>query len=284
MEAEALAKVNLSLRVGTRDLSGLHPLQSLMQSIEWADRLALQGAGADQLVVRGLAVPADESNLAWRALEAVRGVVPRPGPAALALDKCIPISAGLGGGSADAAAVLGMAAGHYHLPEPARDALAFSLGADVPFCLAGGTCLVEGHGELLTPRPPLDGFVLAVVVPPFEVPTAAAFRRWDELGGPAGEPVPARDLPTALRAGPPPVNDLVAAALSLVPALGDWLAELRRAWGQAVLMSGSGPALFGFFPSEAEAAEAAAVVSGARAARACRPAPRGWRMPSGTLA
>lgn len=284
MQAEAFAKLNLSLRVKPRDRSGLHPLRSLMQSIEWADLLTLEEAGEDAFAVRGLPVPDDESNLAWRALEAVRAAVPGPGPAALGLEKRIPVSAGLGGGSADAAAVLGLAAARYHLPEGRRDALAPGLGADVPFCLVGGTCLVEEHGERLTTLPPLAGFVLAVVVPPGEVPTTAAFRRWDDLGGPEGPPVRLSDLPVALREGPPPVNDLLPAALSLLPELGDWLADLRRAWRQAVLMSGSGPALFGFFPSEAEAADAAAAVPGARAARACRLAPQGWRVPSGTLA
>jgi len=283
VEAEALAKVNLSLRVMPRDPSGLHPLRSLMQSIEWADLLALREADDDALVVRGLPVPEDETNLAWRALEAVRTAARRSAPAGLDLDKRIPVSAGLGGGSADAAAVLGLAAARYGLPESERNILAPGLGADVPFCLVGGTCLVEGHGERVTPLPPLDGFVLAVVVPPFAVPTVAAFRRWDDLGGPEGTPIAVRDLPTPLREGPPPANDLLAAAVSLVPELGDWLSELRRAWGQAALMSGSGPALFGFFASESEAAEAAGVIPGARAARACRPVPQGWRIPSGTL-
>lgn len=283
MEAEAFAKLNLSLRVRPRDRSGLHPLRSLMQSIDWADSLTLQEADGDAFSVRGLSVPDDESNLAWRALEAVRARAPRPGPAALALEKRIPISAGLGGGSADAAAALGLAGTLYGLPDGERDALASALGADVPFCLVGGTGLVEGHGERLTGLPPLGGFVLAVVVPPFEVPTSIAYRRWDELGGPQGPAVAARDLPVALRDDEPPVNDLLPAAVSLVPELGDWLAGLRRAWGQAVLMSGSGPALFGFFSSEAEAVEAATALPGARAARACHPAPQGWRMPSGTL-
>ena len=283
MEVEAFAKLNLSLRVRPRDRSGLHPLRSLMQSIEWTDLLTLEEAADDDFSVRGLPVPDDESNLAWRALEAVRATASRPGPAALTLEKRIPVSAGLGGGSADAAAVLGLAAVRYGLSDEDRDALASALGADVPFCLLGGTCLVEGHGERLTGLPPLGGFVLAVVVPPFEVPTTDAYRRWDDLGGPEGPAVPVGDLPVALRAGEPPANDLLPAAVSLVPELGDWMADLCRSWGQAVLMSGSGPALFGFFPSEDEAAEAAASVPGARAARACHPAPQGWQVPSGTL-
>ena len=284
MQLDAFAKVNLSLRLRPRDGTGRHPLHSLVQSIDWADGLVLDGAAADAFTVRGLPAPADESNLAWRALEAARASAgARRAPVALTLDKHIPLAAGLGGGSADAAAVLALAAARYGLAPAQRAALAPGLGADVPFCLVGGTCLVEGHGELLTALPSLGGFVVAVVVPPFEVATAAAYRRWDDLGGPPGPEVPPRHLPVALREGPPPANDLLPAAVSLVPELGDWLDDLRRAWGQPALMSGSGPALFGFFPTETEAAEASAAVPGARAVRACRPIPQGWRVPSGTL-
>jgi len=284
MEAEAFAKVNLGLRVRAPDASGRHPLLSLVQSIDWADLVTLHEAEADTFSVTGLAVPADDTNLARRALEAVRRVAPHPTPAALALDKRIPVAAGLGGGSADAAAVLALASRLFRLPDAGRDALAPGLGADVPFCLQGGTALMEGYGERLTPRPPLEGFRLAVVVPPFEIATAAAYRRWDDLGGPEGPAAAGRDLPPSLRAEGSMANDLVPAALSLVPELGDWMADLRRLWDRAVLMSGSGPALFAFFPAAAEAEEAAAAVPGARAARACRPVPRGWQVPSGTLA
>lgn len=283
MEAEAFAKVNLSLRVRPRDASGRHPLLSLVQSIDWADTLTLQEAEAYFFGVSGLTVPADDTNLAWRALEAVRRAAPCPLPAALALDKHIPLAAGLGGGSADAAATLVLASRLFGLSDAGRDALAPGLGADVPFCLQGGTALMEGYGERLTALPPLSGFWLAVVVPPFEIATAAAYRRWDDLSGPEGPPVAGRDLPPILRPEGSLVNDLLPAALSLMPELGDWLADLRRLWGRAVLMSGSGPALFAFFPSAAEAEEAAVAVPGTRAARACGPVPQGWQVPSGTL-
>ena len=282
MEIEAFAKVNLSLRVRARDASGRHPLLSLAQSIDWADHLALHD-GADAFAVTGLPVPGDRSNLAWRALEAAREIAPRPAPAALALDKRIPVAAGLGGGSADAAATLVLASARFGISAEERAGIASALGADVPFCLVGGTALMEGYGERLTPLPLLAGFWLAVVVPPFEVSTAAAYGRWDELDGPAGPAVPGRDLPPGLRPFEPLVNDLVPAARSLAPGLGDWAADLQRRWGRAVLMSGSGPALFGFFPTSSEAEEAAAAVPGARGARVCLPVPQGWQVPSGTL-
>jgi 4-diphosphocytidyl-2-C-methyl-D-erythritol kinase len=283
MEAEAFAKINLSLRVRPRDASGRHPLFSLVQSIDWADRLSLERAGGDAFTVTGLSVPADSSNLAWRALEAVRRTAVRSHPIALSLEKRIPVAAGLGGGSADAAATLALASRLFGLPAAGRDALAPGLGADVPFCLQGGTAVMEAYGERLTPLPPLSGFWPALVVPPFEVSTAAAYARWDELGGPEGPPVSGRDLPPALRDEAPLINDLVPAAISLAPGLGDWIADLRRLWGRAVLMSGSGPALLAFFPAPAEAEDAAAAVPGARAARACHPVAQGWQVPSGTL-
>jgi 4-diphosphocytidyl-2-C-methyl-D-erythritol kinase len=282
MEIEAFAKVNLSLRVRARDASGRHPLLSLAQSIDWADHLALHD-GEDAFTVTGLPVPGDESNLAWRALEAARAAAPHPAPAALALDKRIPMAAGLGGGSADAAATLVLASARFGLSAEERAGIGPALGADVPFCLVGGTAWMEGYGERLTPIPPLAGFWLAVVVPPFEVSTAVAYGRWDDLGGPEGPAVPGRDLPPGLRPHEPLVNDLVPAARSLAPGLGDWAADLQRRWGRAVLMSGSGPALFGFFPTSSEAEEAAAAVPGARGARVCLPVPQGWQVPSGTL-
>jgi 4-diphosphocytidyl-2-C-methyl-D-erythritol kinase len=191
------------------------------------------------------------------------------------------MAAGLGGGSADAAAALVLAAAMFGVSD--RDRLAPGLGADVPFCLLGGTAWMEGHGERLTPLPPLAGFWLAVAVPPFKVPTAAAYVRWDDLDGPGGPAAPGRDLPPELRPYEPLANDLVPAALSLVPGLGDWAADLRRLWGRAVLMSGSGPAHFAFFPTPSEAEAAAGAVAAARGARACRPVPQGWQVPSGTL-
>jgi len=281
MRAEAFAKVNLSLRVGARDASGKHPLRSLVQSIDWADRIDLDAAPADSFAVTGLPAPADESNLAWRAVEAVRAASARPGPAALILEKRIPLAAGLGGGSADAAASLVLAAAMFGVSDP--DRLAPGLGADVPFCLLGGSAWMEGYGERLTPLPPVAGFWLAVAVPPFEVSTGAAYARWDDLDGPGGPAVAGRDLPPELRPFEPLANDLVPAALSLVPGLGDWAADLRRLWGRSVLMSGSGPAHFAFFPTASEAGAAAGAVAGARGARACRPVPQGWQVPSGTL-
>ncbi len=282
----ARAKVNLSLQVRARDAAGMHPLRSFVQSVDWSDEVGLADAEEDGITVDGdPEVPADEENLAWRAVEAVRGAAATAAPVALSLVKRIPAAAGLGGGSADAAAALVLAARRFGLGDERRDALAPGLGADVPFCLRGGTAWMEGHGEVLTPVPTAADYSLAVVVPPFRLATGAVYRRWDELGGPGGPGISGRALPASLRELAPLVNDLYPAAVDLEPDLGDWAADLARRWGVPAAMSGSGPALFGFFATPDEADEAARIAAaGAGAARGCVPVAAGWLdAPAGTL-
>lgn len=285
MILHAHAKLNLSLRVRPADAAGMHPLSSLAHSIDWHDDVGLEASDADEIAVAGdPEVPRDETNLAWRAVEAVRSAAGSRRRMALRLVKRIPAAAGLGGGSADAAAALVAAARHLGVGDEQRDGLAPGLGADVPFCLTGGAAWMEGYGERLTPLEPRSGFAVAVVVPPFRLDSGAVYRRWDELGGPDGPALAGRSLPDSLRGSGPLGNDLYPAALDLAPDLGDWAAELTRRWGIPVAMSGSGPALFGFFTTRREAEEAAAAVPGSRAARGCLPAAAGWRdAPAGTL-
>lgn len=280
MQAEAFAKINLSLRVRARDSSGLHPIRSTVQSIDWADRVVLEAAESDEFVVDGIGVPEDGSNLALRALGAVREASDRVLPVRLTLYKRIPVAAGLGGGSADAAAVLALGARLHGMEKDHLAVAAPALGADVAFCLRGGTALMEGHGEIVTSLPLIEGIYAAVVVPPFRLATADVYRRWDELGGPSGPAIGEKDLPARLR-GDPPVNDLFPAAVAVAPELGDWAADLRRRWGIPVAMSGSGPSLFGLFPTESEARGAVAEARGVRAGRACAPVDRGWRIGEG---
>ena len=271
----AYAKVNLSLRVAPLDHTGRHPLRSLAQSVGVADTLRLEAAEEDGFAVEPEgSVAADESNLAWRAIEAVRAGARRP--LSLHLEKGIPVAAGLGGGSADAAAALVAAGGMLGVGRDRLSALAPGLGSDVPFCLAGGRLWVEGYGEILSPAEMSTDFTLAVAVPPFELSTAAVYSRWDEMDDPAGPAVTDRDLPPSLRDHGPLVNDLIAPAIDLRPELGDWKADLESLWGRAVLLTGSGPSLFAFFADLEEAGEAADAVGGARAAFAAAPVDRGW--------
>ncbi len=283
MRALAHAKVNLGLRIERVRPDGYHPLHGIFQSIDWTDRLELRFAADDDgdLVERwsGGDVVDGSDNLAWRAVAAVRAAAERSRPLRLRLDKQIPVAAGLGGGSADAAAALHMAVRLLRAPAELIEELAPTLGSDVPFCTIGGTARVSGRGDVVERLDFIGGYGLALVVPPVELATSAVYRRWDELRGPSGEPFPERALPPVLRSHAPLANDLFPAAASLAPGLDEWRSELHAVWGRPVLMSGSGPTLMGFFldREEAEAAQSE-VPRGARAIQAAAPVARGWRL------
>lgn len=252
---EAPAKVNLALHVKPPRPDGYHPLESLVQTVDWADELSMRdGDGSDSLEVRGIDVPPAD-NLVLRALTAFRSRH-ELAPQAVELTKAIPVGAGLGGGSSDAAAALAAAAYIAGLGSVPGE-LALAVGADVPLFLIGGTLIVRGIGEVIEPQRPLVGFALALVVPDFGLSTADVYRRWDELEGPSGEVLPADDLPPRLREGIPLRNDLLPAAVDLEPRLGDLMADLRALWDGPVGVTGSGSACFGFFGSVEEADDAA---------------------------
>ncbi len=276
--AWAFAKVNLSLSVRPVRADGMHPLLGLYTSISWTDRLWLGRADEDLLEAEGGGrLPDGDENLAWRAALAVRDSAGAAAALHLRLTKRIPMAAGLGGGSADAAAVLGAAGVLLGVSASRLSALAPELGSDVPFCFTGGFAEVAGIGERVAARDPLGGFAIAVVVPPVELSAAAVYTAWDRLGGPAGDPLADRHLPPVLRETGPLGNDLTPAAIDLAPAVAEWRSELEMAWGRPVAMSGSGPTLFAFFVDEDEAGDALdEVPPGARATRAAVPAPFGW--------
>jgi 4-diphosphocytidyl-2-C-methyl-D-erythritol kinase len=220
----APAKVTLSLRVtGVRD-DGYHLIDAEMVTVDLADELVIDAAG-DGLDVtdeagRGLEVPADGSNLVVQALRLAGRT------AHVRLTKRIPAGAGLGGGSADAAAVLRWAG----IDAPAT---ASELGADVAFCVRGGRARVTGVGEVVEPLPHVDR-TLTLLTPPFGCSTPAVYRAWDDLGGPTGD-------------GP---NDLERAALEVEPRLAQWRDRLGDATGETPVLAGSGSTWFveGAFP------------------------------------
>jgi 4-diphosphocytidyl-2C-methyl-D-erythritol kinase len=244
----AFAKVNLGLRIGRRREDGFHPIDGIFQSIDLADSLTLEPGDTDRISTsRGKAVAENLDNLAFRAAAAVRAHAAAKQPLVMTLDKDIPTAAGLGGGSADAAAALAMAGTYFAADRAALESIAPQLGSDVPFCLRGGTARVGGRGEVLSPIEDLTGFALGVVVPPFEVATPQVFAAWDRLDDPAGLRIGAAALPPALRAEGELVNELYPAAVALAPQIDEWRRELEAQWGRPVMLSGSGPALFGFF-------------------------------------
>lgn len=217
----APAKVTLSLRVTGVRADGYHLIDAEMVTVSLFDDLELgPGDGLEVVGATGLAVPVDDDNLVRRALRLV-------GRAAhVRLTKRIPSGAGLGGGSADAAAVLRWAG--FHDPVAAA-----GLGADVAFCVRGGRARVTGIGEVLEPLPFVER-TFTLLTPPLACSTPAVYRAWDDLGGPTAD-------------GP---NDLEPAALVVEPRLARWRDQLADATGQAPVLAGSGSTWFveGSFP------------------------------------
>jgi 4-diphosphocytidyl-2-C-methyl-D-erythritol kinase len=223
---EARAKLTLTLRVtGIRE-DGYHLLDAEMISLDLADTLVFgPGDGLEVLGATGAHVPVGDDNLVRRALRMIGQ------QAHVRLTKRIPAGGGLGGGSADAAAVLRWA-GCTDLELAAR------LGGDVPFCLVGGRARVRGIGELLSPVPfeSIAGRSYTLLTPPFGVSTAAVYRAWDRLGGPSGS-------------GP---NDLETPALTVEPRLAVWRDRLGETTGQTPVLAGSGATWWveGAYPGE----------------------------------
>ncbi|QQS14347.1 MAG: 4-(cytidine 5'-diphospho)-2-C-methyl-D-erythritol kinase [Rhodospirillales bacterium] len=278
---EGRAKVNLYLRVVGRRPDGFHLLDSLVVFADAADRIEASPSPSLVLEVDGpfaaaLAREPPDSNLVLRAARALAGragVSPR---ARLRLVKNLPVAAGLGGGSTDAAAALRALVDLWSLAMPEEELfdLAASLGADVPMCLAGRPALVSGVGERVAPAPTLPAFGLLLVNPGVASPTPEVFRAF-AAARPAGAPYAPADPPRAgfraaadlARALAARGNDLTDAALSRAPAIGAALAALRGgSTCRYAAMSGSGATCFGIYDDAAAAAAAGASISAARPA------------------
>lgn len=214
---DAPAKLTRTLRItGVRD-DGYHLIDAEMVTLDLCDRLTIVPGRDDGVTASGPfadGVPLDDSNLVLRALHLAGRA------AAVHIDKQIPHGGGLGGGSADAAAVLRWA-GYDDLLAASR------LGADIPFCLVGGRARVRGIGEIVVPLPfvPLE---LTLIIPPLAVSTPAVYRAWDEMGAPSGATS----------------NDLEPAAIAVQPALAAWRDRIADAVGQVPTLAGSGATWF----------------------------------------
>jgi 4-diphosphocytidyl-2-C-methyl-D-erythritol kinase len=240
LTTRAPGKVNLCLFVGAPRPDGLHPLVSVFQPVSLADELTL-APGPEAVVCPGV----EGENLAGRALAEFRAATGWDGgPRTLTIAKRIPVAAGMGGGSADAAAALRLAAAESGRPIP--EDLPMRLGADVPVLLHPTRALVTGAGEHVEPLPGGSG---TLVVVPLDAALGAGevYREFDARDRPrdSGE---LEDWASRLRAGepPPPVNDLEAAARRLCPAIDRALEALRDAGVRDPLVTGSGPTVFGF--------------------------------------
>ncbi len=262
LTARAPGKVNLSLFVGAPREDGLHPLVSVVQPVTLADELTLEPGGeVDEVLCPGV----DGPNLAGRALALFREATGWDArPQRLTIVKRVPVAAGMGGGSADAAAALRLAArAAGGAPAELLHELAATLGADVPALLAGGRVLMTGAGEHVHRLPDPDPFGLVIVASAAGLSTADAYREFDRLGrARTHDELDAREAEARAGEPPPAVNDLEPAARALDPGVERPLADLRAAGASAAMVSGSGPTVFGLFPTLAAARDAAEATGG----------------------
>jgi 4-diphosphocytidyl-2-C-methyl-D-erythritol kinase len=258
----APAKLNLCLYVGPRRGDGLHEIRSLFEPLELADVLQLSEAASDEVICEGIEGP----DLTAKALVALRDHGWSDPPLRIEVTKRVPVAAGLGGGSADAAAVLRLARGQV---EGLRS-IAAQIGADVPSQLQPRACLVAGAGEVIEPVPPPAEHGVVLIPQAEGLATAGVYAEADRLGTPRGEnelEAIRRRLRDAVDEGGSPldyrenlVNDLQPAAISLCPEIEDALHALGEAGAAHAMVTGSGPTAFGLYSTPEEATEAAQVL------------------------
>jgi 4-diphosphocytidyl-2-C-methyl-D-erythritol kinase len=279
----AFAKVNYALDVLGLRVDGYHEVRTVMQSISLADEVVLRRAagGFDlSLEPEEVEIGPQEHNttyLAWKALQRLTG---EKLPVEVLLRKRIPAGSGLGGGSADAAAVLVGLNGLFGLGlrvDELRE-IGACIGADVPFCISGGTAMGEGVGEILTPLPVPPAHLLVVATPPRSADTGKIYHAFDEArinSTPSVEPVV-----SALRSGSLPAlaaavgNDLAPVTRDIIPEVAELEQSLLASGALGASMSGSGTAVFGAF-DDPEAARIAKDTVNAPFVNVYEPIPRG---------
>lgn len=260
LRIKAAAKLNLSLDILGIRPDGYHEMDMVMQTIDLFDDVELSKAGTISVFSDGS--PDGPENLAWKAAEAFFRAAKRSGGARIRLTKRIPAQAGMAGGSADAAAVLIGLNTLYDAclsPEALRDA-GLSVGADVPYCLIGGTARVRGIGEIVEPMPPFLSGYLVVAKPAIGISTAEAFRRFDRA-----ENLRHPDIAALLSVMEKGQLDALSLFMENVleqseqnETVETLRQELLKNGALAARMTGSGSAVFGLF-SEKEAASRCAV-------------------------
>lgn len=261
MKIRAPAKINLTLRVVGRRADGYHLLDTILVPVSLYDELDLRkvriGRGKNlpeliQIRCDHPAVPQDETNLVYRAAALIMRCSRKPEPVLIRLKKNIPVGAGLGGGSSDAAATLiGLnRLLDLRLSTARLEKLALRLGADVPFFVRGKPARARGIGEKLRPVPKLPRLWAVILYPGFPVSTAGIYRR-------LGEKLTKTIVNTSIAASPKTfdeltrrlVNDLEVVTLKGYPKIAELKRKLLRGGAPGVLMSGSGSSVFGIFAS-----------------------------------
>lgn len=267
----APAKINLALDVTGRRADGYHLLWTIMQSIGIGDLVTVEtnpGLSGIRLSCGSAPIPADSRNTAWRAAKAFIDETGIQTEVRITIEKRIPAAAGLAGGSTDAAAVLTALDSLYPglISRPRLFELATQIGADVPFCLQGGTVLCEGIGEILSPLPVWENLPVLLCKPAFGISTPWVFKQY-HLDKPVNRPDQAAVLDAvhkhdlhALAAATG--NVLEAVSLNAYPVLGEIKQRLHQAGSDVTLMSGSGPTVFGLFSDSERCSSAVDYLTG----------------------
>lgn len=283
MKEIGYAKINLGLKVLGKRPDGYHAVDMIMQSISFADVLEITPAPSFTLTMDDPDLPTDHRNLAFKAATLISEAAGKPLAVKLHITKNIFKAAGLAGGSTDAAAVLRGLNKFWNsgLTEIELEKLGEQIGSDVPFCVRGGTVRATGRGEVLEDLPPLPPMWLVLVKPlHIDVSTAWAYQNFTKAT--CHKPVSMESLVTAIKNGCVQDvlrnlgNDLETVTLLEYPLLTEIKTALQAQGAQAVLMSGSGPTIFGIVSSKQEAQKIAQFMQATYEVAAVA-ASTGWR-------
>lgn len=259
MKLSACAKINWTLDITGQRQDGYHLMDMLMQPVTLCDEVELLPADEISLSVEGNPeISSDKSNLAWRAAEALRQVSGTSFGASIHIVKKIPSQAGLGGGSADAAAVLhGLnLLWNTGFSQEELEQIGLTLGADVPFCLRGGFCRVQGIGEILTPLPDAPERTLLILQPCAGLSTKAVFQAYhaaDRIRHPDTDSAIAKILEGDSLTDDALGNVMQQVSADMRPEIPEAIALLKEYGAECAQMSGSGSAVFGVFTDDTAA-------------------------------
>lgn len=274
-ETKAFGKINLGLDVTGRREDGYHLVKMVMQTVRLYDRLTFRRIGGSDIVIESNLpyLPVNSNNLVYKAVQLLREEYGIKGGIRIKLDKRIPVAAGMAGGSADAAAALKALNKIYRLEIDGTKMaeLGLKLGADVPFCLMGGTALAEGIGEILTPLPKVPPAKVLLVKPPISISTATVYTGLDSVVNPVHPDIDAvidairtKSL-TGICACMGNILEPVSAGDH--PVILSIKERMKELGAEGAMMSGSGPTVFGIFTDRKAAEHAFCEFKGGEYAR-----------------
>ena len=269
IQIEAPAKINLTIDVLFKRPDGYHEVEMIMQTIGLKDVVDIELLSEKSIKVTSdcESIPNDETNLVWQAADMMINEYRLDAGLKIHIHKRIPVAAGLAGGSADAAAVIRGINELFDLKRPKKELMASgkTLGADVPFCIQGGTAIARGIGEKIIPLKPLSDIALVLVKPPYSISTKEVYSRLD-VKNIKNRPstmemvknIQNQDLDSISKGL---CNVLEQVTLRMYPELEEIRNELLNLGALGSLMSGSGPTVFGIFETKQDAKKAAKKLS-----------------------